>query len=425
MIDFLVRAHNETTWLPLLFKSLEKQEQINISNVLLLDNNSKDNPDNIKGLFPNLNIIYKKFEQKYYPGKMLNYGIEILKKYSNEEDFLCILSAHCFFQDTKSLNKLFEYLLSIENCRAAFGRQVPMTISSPQAIRDLVLLYPKESRLITKAPAFNNAYSLISYKALKNNLFDEDTTNLEDVIWASKELKRGFKIAYCASSEIVHYHGPHQENTDKRLLKTELTIKNNSDIFNVSLKEADVNKNEFMPLFVGNLLEKALLEILIETSKNQKVVLWTNIFDDSSFNKKQRENILWIKREEEEGEEKSLYEILPNLYCKLIKLNLVSPFYLLYDNSFDDRYSFITNEIAAEYLSKNYGDIVWPAVLSKKLIFSLNQNLDWVSNQVFNSEKFEKNKAIEVIRGNGTILSLSSILDPRKMFNNPKFIFLD
>ena len=194
MIDFLVRAHNETTWLPLLFKSIGNQKDIQLGNILLLDNKSKDKPVNIKKLFPNLKIIYEKFDEKYLPGRMLNYGIDILKKQSDKNDFVCIVSGHCFFEDKNSIKKILDHLNSLKNCRSAFGRQVPMTISDPQAIRDLVLMYPKENRLISKAPAFNNAFSLISYDALNDNQFDNNTTNLEDVIWASKELEKGYKI---------------------------------------------------------------------------------------------------------------------------------------------------------------------------------------------------------------------------------------
>ena len=200
-----------------------------------------------------------------------------------------------------------------------------MTISDPQAIRDLVLMYPKENRLISKAPAFNNAFSLISYDALNDNQFDNNTTNLEDVIWASKELEKGYKIAYCSSSEIVHYHGPHQENTAKRLLKTELTIKKNSDIFNISLKKACIESHEIMPIFIGDYLKKDLLNQIRKIHKKQKVILWTNQINFKEFNI-DNENINLITRDSYESEDKSLYEILPLFYEKLVKNNLISPF---------------------------------------------------------------------------------------------------
>ena len=61
-----------------------------------------------------------------------------------------------------------------------------MTISDAQAIRDLALLYPKESRVIQQAAAFNNAFSLIDYRALHDNLFDAETTNLKMLFGRSR-----------------------------------------------------------------------------------------------------------------------------------------------------------------------------------------------------------------------------------------------
>ena len=81
--------------------------------------------------------------------------------------------------------------------------------------------------------------------------------------------------------------------------------------------------------------------------------------------------------------------------------------------------------MALNEINNNFGDVIWPAIKSKKLLFSLNEDFKWVSNQLFDKDKFEKNKAIEIIRGNGTICSFSSLLEPRRMFNDPNFLFLD
>ena len=162
MIDFLIRVHNESIWLPQLLRSIERQEGGYVRNILILDNNSDDNPREIINQFPNLKIIYSEYKKYYLPGEMLNYGLDILMKRNSKNNnsnnsYVCIVSAHCFFDDKFSLKKFFSHLKKTSNCRSGFGRQVPMNISDAQAIRDLVLLYPMESRIIKKAPAFNNA----------------------------------------------------------------------------------------------------------------------------------------------------------------------------------------------------------------------------------------------------------------------------
>ena len=81
--------------------------------------------------------------------------------------------------------------------------------------------------------------------------------------------------------------------------------------------------------------------------------------------------------------------------------------------------------MAIENLKENFGNVIWPSIKSKKLIFSLNEESKWISNQQFSNNKFKKNKAIEVFRGNGTILSASSIKNPKLIFKSPRFLFLD
>lgn len=425
MIDILIRAHNEATWLPLLLKSIAKQKNIEVDKILIIDNLSSDDPKRVKEFFPELNIIYKEFNEKYLPGKMLNYGINILNKDNCINKYICIISAHCFFKDSLALFKLHQNLVSSENCRSAFGRQIPMTISDPQAIRDLVLMYPKENRLISKAPAFNNAFSMIKYKALEDNLFDNNTTNLEDVIWASNELKKGYKISYCAESEIVHYHGPHQEDKSSRLLSTELTIKKYSDVFNISLKKADIDKKDIVPIFVAFRFNDLLIEIIKKFSLNQKIILWTNQIDEIGLDSNQLENIVWIKREIDNINDESLYDNFPNLYKQLVNKKMIRPFYIMYDNSVNKSFKLINTDMAIENLKDNFGNVIWPSIESKKLIFSLNEKSEWISNQQFSNNKFEKNKAIEVLRGNGTILSASSIQNPTLMFKKPRFLYIN
>ena len=86
MIDILIRAHNESIWLPQLFRSLKKQKGNLIRNILLLDNNSNDFPERYIDKFKELKIIYKKYEKKYLPGEMLNYGISFLMSLSEGTD---------------------------------------------------------------------------------------------------------------------------------------------------------------------------------------------------------------------------------------------------------------------------------------------------------------------------------------------------
>ena len=47
------------------------------------------------------------------------------------------------------------------------------------------------------------------------------------------------------------------------------------------------------------------------------------------------------------------------------------------------------------------------------------------SNQQFDEFNFIKEKQVEVLRGNGTIISSAALLNPLLMFKNPNFEFID
>tara|TARA_B100000886_G_C20426418_1_gene494280 strand:- start:2556 stop:3854 length:1299 start_codon:yes stop_codon:yes gene_type:complete len=425
MIDFLIRLHNESIWIPQLLRSIQNQKGNLIGEILLLDNNSNDNPKELISQFPTLNISYLEYKKKYFPGEMLNYGINFLQKKIKEnntkDSFICILSAHCFFDDEYSLLKFYKYINSITGCRAGFGRQVPMTISDAQAIRDLVLLYPKENRIIKTASAFNNAFSLIRNDALKQNLFSNEVTNLEDVIWADNELKKGFKIAYCADSEIVHHHGPHHANSSSRLENTKKTISNNSEIFNIKLRKAFIIPNEIISIFAGYNLKDELIDEARIQARKRKIIIWSTKNYKDFFDKKETSNIIWIKRNEFKNAEVSIYEEFNDLYNQILEINNNYNFFVLFDNSININFSLITPSSAAKIISENFGNIIWPAIYSKKLIFSDNGKGEFISNQQYTENKWVKNDQLEVLRGNGTILSRAALQNPLLMFEKPFF----
>ena len=109
---------------------------------------------------------------------------------------------HC--SDPLSLYYLFTNLDIPNKIRSCFGRQVPAQFSSLSAIRDLVELYPSYTSLDGTTMRLNNAFSLISFEAIKENYFDETVTNIEDFIWSIQEIKKGYAIKYVPQASVMH-----------------------------------------------------------------------------------------------------------------------------------------------------------------------------------------------------------------------------
>ena len=97
MIDILIRIHNESEWLPLTINSIFNQKGVKINKILILDNNSNDNPADYISFYEDKRFIYETFDEPYKP--MINHGTKILKKNSLDSSSLLIISSHCFFNN--------------------------------------------------------------------------------------------------------------------------------------------------------------------------------------------------------------------------------------------------------------------------------------------------------------------------------------
>ena len=75
---------------------------------------------------------------------------------------------------------------------------------------DLLLTYPKEDRILRRTPLFNNANSIVKRDVFDKYNFDENVSNIEDLIWAKKLLEIGYHFKYTSGAEVYHYHGIHQ-----------------------------------------------------------------------------------------------------------------------------------------------------------------------------------------------------------------------
>ena len=91
----------------------------------------------------------------------------------------------------------------------------------------------------------------------------------------------------------------------------------------------------------------------------------------------------------------------------------------------DNNYEFIRPESSIQIISENFNNVIWPSIKSNRIIFTLDNHGKPLSNQQFNESVFMKEKQVEVIRGNGTIISSAALINPLLMFKDPSFQFID
>jgi len=435
MIDVLVRAKNETHWLPQLLKSLEAQRGVQVRRILIIDNDSDDHPETLVSLFPLLNIDVVKFSEPYLPGRMLNFGIQHLVDSPDvaDDDRVLIVSGHCFLTSERALCELDQGLTnSGPLCRAAYGRQLAMEQSDTTAVRDLALLYPNENRTVAKAASFNNAFSLITYEALMEHRFDSSATNLEDILWAADEIAGGFSLAYVASSSVAHHHGPHHGNSRRRLSETASTIQKFANVFHFTPARASVDPEEFLVVIITDQSASEWLHLVSEFTTHNRVVVWTTSQDqvnlESHLSSLQISNLHVIVRERDIAPRElvALYEAFPMLMRQLSQDDLESLYYLLFDDSYERSLPHTTPSLAATLLETAYLPALWPVVDSDALYFFGTADGSLTPNQGRDDQgRWVKPSVYRAQRGNGMVLTRAAMLNPTVAFEDFAFIRYD
>ena len=133
--------------------------------------------------------------------------------------YLVIISGHCIPKNNTWLQKLIEPLENDQSGLLAgvYGRQEPLSSSSPLDKRDLTVVFGLDERTQKKDSFFHNANSIIKRDVWEKSNFNNEVENIEDRIWAGEILKKNYKIKYTPKAPVYHYHGIHQSGNSKRL----------------------------------------------------------------------------------------------------------------------------------------------------------------------------------------------------------------
>ena len=223
-VSIVVRTKNEEKWIGYCLEAIRNQEtSIKFRNghliflqieVIVVDNESSDRTLDIVEKFDTKIISIKEFR----PGLALNMGVK-----HSKGDYIVFLSGHCVPKNDIWLinlvrnffNENGEKNFSIAGC---YGKQEPLSYTSPRDKRDLLTLFGTEKIVQESNPFFHNANSAISKKLWEVIKFNENATNVEDRIWAKEvfALQKNLKIVYEPESIVWHWHGINHDSDFKR-----------------------------------------------------------------------------------------------------------------------------------------------------------------------------------------------------------------
>lgn len=284
MISVIIRTKNEEFWIRHCLESVFSQKSKHQLEVIIVDNESSDNTLSIASKFPISKIVNVK---EYFPGHAINEGIR-----SSKGELISILSSHCVPKNNQWLENLITDVESNKNIAGTYGRQLPVSYSSPQNYRDLYVTFGNEKRLQKKDTFFHNANSVIRRDVWEKFSFDESISNIEDRIWAKKVIDAGYYISYEPTAEVYHHHGIHQEGNQNRAENTLSVIKSIegitfSDLLPNSMKPESTDIVAIIPIsneINDELHKKSFLKMIQEIKfsnfiKDIYIVTENNIFE--------------------------------------------------------------------------------------------------------------------------------------------------
>ena len=103
-------------------------------------------------------------------------------------EYIVCLSAHCIPVDENWLANLHRNF-SDQSVAGVYGRQEPMSFTSDSDKRDLLTVFGLDHKVQIKDSFFHNANSMVRRDIWEQIPFDENTTNIEDRLWAQAVLK--------------------------------------------------------------------------------------------------------------------------------------------------------------------------------------------------------------------------------------------
>lgn len=207
-VDIICPLYNAEKYIKDLHCSILKQENVEIKTIRYVLTKSKDKTEDILKTLEK--CVYNVIEPEEF-SHSLTREKEALK---SDADILTFITQDVIIERTDWLENLIKPIVCNE-ADASFSRQLCNNNSIEKYTRECN--YPNESRIVSDKDIdklglntffFSDAASAIKRETfIKLNAYDGKIfpTN-EDMYFAYKLITNGYKIKYCADSEVIHSH---------------------------------------------------------------------------------------------------------------------------------------------------------------------------------------------------------------------------
>jgi len=214
-VTVVIRCFNEVDHIGHLLSSLQDQT-ITDFEVVVVDSGSRDGTVELVQQH-DVRLLHIE-PDRFTFGRSLNLGCSAARG-----EFLVFVSAHCYPTDEHWLKHLLEGFAD-PRVGAVYGRQHGTPHSHFAEQRIFSRWYPDASVEHQADPFLNNANCAIRRKLWETFPYDEELPGLEDVEWATRVMRDGWRINYSAEAAVVHVHEESPAQIRRRYQREAITF---------------------------------------------------------------------------------------------------------------------------------------------------------------------------------------------------------
>jgi rhamnosyltransferase len=193
----VIRCCNEEKHIGQLLTGIREQTIRNVQ-MIVVDSGSTDHTLEIASKYPT--EILRIRPQEFSFGRSLNLGCR-----NARSPFIVMASAHVYPVYSTWLEKLLAPF-SQKEIALAYGQQRGDETTRYSEQQVFAKWFPEQSNRNQEYPFCNNANAAIRRDLWERMPYDETLTGLEDLDWAQRALRSGYRLAYCAEAEVIHIH---------------------------------------------------------------------------------------------------------------------------------------------------------------------------------------------------------------------------
>lgn len=210
-IDIICPLYNAEQYIDELQYSIEMQENVEILNIRYIITKGKDNTEEKVKRMANKRVLYKIIEPKEFSHSLTREK----EAFESNADIIVFITQDVKIEKKDWLEKL---IIPIENNEvdATYSRQICDDRKSIEYYTRQKN-YPEYSKIKTKEDIkelgmntffYSDASSAIKKETFKklNGYDNKELPTNEDMYIAYKLITNGYKVKYCANSEVVHSH---------------------------------------------------------------------------------------------------------------------------------------------------------------------------------------------------------------------------